>query len=234
MNQAQQSQLLSFRSPRDSAVRAEWPSADEVHLYGANLEAFQPNLNPLAILSGDEWRRADRLKFERDRRRFVAGRAFLRDALSRYVGERADRLRFRYGTNGKPELTGRASALRFSLSHSDNWAVLGVAMRDVGVDVEQVKFVPDVEEIAQEFFVPEDAAFVLMAKGAERLSRFYQCWTRKEALLKAHGLGLGDAVRGLDRAEWSLLAANIQDDLIVSVAIRHSNARIVVREWGAS
>jgi 4'-phosphopantetheinyl transferase len=158
----------------------------------ARLDVDPAALPPLAmLLSADEVARAERFRLERDRRRFVVARATLR----RLLGERLSRdpqgLRFVYGPHGKPAL--EAAELRFNLSHSGELALYAFsAGRDVGIDVEAVRAVPEAERIAREWFPEADY----------RRFGFLGCWTRKEALAKALGRGIADGP--VDASGWSV------------------------------
>jgi 4'-phosphopantetheinyl transferase len=167
---------------------------DAVHVWQAWLDAPEPHVRVLAhALSPDECVRAESYHFERDRRRFTVCRGLLRTILGRYLAQPADRLRFEYGTRGKPALarSEHDGALRFNVSHSGGCALFAVTRgREVGVDLEQVRPLAGPERIAERFFsVPERVALrELPAHG--RLEAFFTCWTRKEAYVKGRGEGL--------------------------------------------
>lgn len=167
---------------------------DRVHVWSADLTC-PPSALPalLAVLSPDERARADRFRFERDRRRFVVGRATLRAVLAAYLGVESEALGFRYGAAGKPLLGAPANAatLQFSVSHAGDLALYAVtSARAVGVDVERVRCLPDHDRIAARFFsAPERSALRSRPPEVQQVA-FFNCWTRKEACLKAWGDGL--------------------------------------------
>lgn len=139
-----------------------------------------------ATLSDDEGARANAFVFERDRRRFIVAHARMRELLAAYAG--GGRILFGVGPNGKPELQDTPH-LRFSLSHSHELALLAVAREvDVGVDVEAVR--PIAMEIGERFFSKAEQEALRNVAPQQRLFAFYSCWTRKEAFLKALGVGL--------------------------------------------
>jgi 4'-phosphopantetheinyl transferase len=228
------------RSFAAGGSRAPWPGPGEVHLHGMDLDA---TARGSGVLSVDELHRAERFHFERDRHRFIAGRSFVRAVLGRYLEMRPDQLEFSYSAAGKPELAGATPPLRFSFSHAAQWAVLGVSASAVGVDVEHIRPVPDLEDVASRFFAPREAETVLAAEGSERLLRFLSCWTRKEAFVKATGVGIGSSmpefevtmvagdiprivVHGENLKGWTLLAPNVRAELVVAVAVRNDAAWI--------
>lgn len=157
-------------------------------------------------LDEEELRRAERLHFERDRRRFVRAHATLRRILGAYAGAPPHTLAFVSNSFGKPRLSLRQPApdLRFNLSHSGEIALLAVSLGiEVGVDVEWVQ--PIEPEVARESFSAREIQALdslqtpAAAQGGEAwLQGFYNCWTRKEAILKAEGAGLNIPLHAFD------------------------------------
>jgi 4'-phosphopantetheinyl transferase len=144
-------------------------------------------------LSGDERERADRFRAADDRRRFIIARGTLRVILSRYLARAPEDLRFRYGDHGKPALEGEGSGndVRFNLAHSEGVAVYAVTRgQEVGVDVERVRSMHDLETVAERFFTPCEWFALRRLPPRERDVAFFSCWTLKEAVLKAVGSGL--------------------------------------------
>jgi 4'-phosphopantetheinyl transferase len=169
---------------------------DGIDLWFASLdEPVAGELNRLhSMLSADERERAARFHFERDRRRFIAGRGLLRTILGECVGCAPGELTFRYGPNEKPSLGGNLanSPWRFNLAHSDELVVYAVARDvDLGVDVERLHEVPEWESIGEQLFPPEEFARLRATAAAQRIAEFFRIWTRTEARLKASGSGFG-------------------------------------------
>jgi len=160
------------------------------------------------VLSDDERERASRFRFQRDRVRYIAGRAFLRQILARYSGLNPEAFCFRYNEYGKPfvhsspPLKERAGVreqpggeIEFNLAHSRGLAIYGFATGvAIGVDIEAVR--PDIaaEEIAERFFAPKEREVLRRLPAENRTSAFFECWTRKEAFIKARGMGLSLAL----------------------------------------
>lgn len=144
------------------------------------------------ILSADEQARAARFKFEPDKKHFIAARAFLRIILGKYLPMKPSQISFRYGKYGKPSIgSASASSIKFNLSHSDNLALCAVTeMGEVGVDIERIKtsFV-DEGMVSQCLTRSEIEHFQTLSETA-RDWFFFDCWTGKEAYLKALGNGL--------------------------------------------
>jgi 4'-phosphopantetheinyl transferase len=176
-------------APADSAIAL---GARAVHVWCAALDRAADWTAFRSTLSADERDRADRFYFERDRRRYTCARAILRRLLARYLDVDPRAIAFQYGPHGKPALSGPfAGALTFNVSHSGEVAMLAIARGiELGVDVEQVRDMPDAEEIATRFFSPREVARLLSLPESARNAAFFSCWTRKEAYLKALGSGL--------------------------------------------
>ena len=107
----------------------------------------------------------------------------------------------RYGAHGKPELAGRfaRSGLRFNVSHCDDVAVYAFSCGpEVGIDVEAIRALPDAEAIARRFFSRRENAAYLALDQRDRPLGFFQCWTRKEAFIKALGEGLSHPLDSFD------------------------------------
>jgi 4'-phosphopantetheinyl transferase len=170
-----------------------WPDG-EVHVWRTTLSLPAKSLAGLEpILSADELERMHRFHFERDRRRYLIGRGLLRVLLGHYLGVAPDHLRFDYTPFGKPHLaTGQAArALQFNVSHSGELLLVAVtAGRALGVDVEQIRPDIEVEEIATRFFSSNEQGALGKLTGAAQVDAFFDCWTRKEAYIKAKGEGL--------------------------------------------
>lgn len=178
----------------------------EVHVWLASLNRPAEYVALLEkTLSCDERMRAERFHFDRDRRRFILGRGFLRAILGRYLACKPDQLQFRYGAYGKPYLSAewQSCAIQFNLSHADELALFALtSKREIGIDVEIVQPVPQLEAIAARFFSKNEYASILSLPEKLRTERFYQFWTCKEAFIKALGNGLSHP---LDQFEVSLV-----------------------------
>ncbi|MFY9552972.1 MAG: 4'-phosphopantetheinyl transferase superfamily protein [Thermoanaerobaculia bacterium] len=167
----------------------------EVRLWSVDLDCSPERLPALLeCLSSDERARAERFRFDRDRRRFVAGRAALRRVLGDTVGIPASQIAFEYGPYGKPALASPSGAgVEFNVSHCEEQALIAVASgRRVGVDLELVSSETAEERmrIAERFFSAAEVAALRALPGRLQGEAFFACWTRKEAYIKARGEGL--------------------------------------------
>jgi 4'-phosphopantetheinyl transferase len=163
----------------------------EVHLWRIRLDLPATVRAGLAtLLAPEECRRAARFHRERDGARFTIGRAALRCVLADYLGLDPWDCRFGYGPEGKPHLLNPPATLSFNLSHSDDLALVAVAVgRAVGVDLERLRPDVEIDGVAKVVYTPSEIALLLSLSGAERRAAFFEMWTRKEAYLKAIGRG---------------------------------------------
>jgi 4'-phosphopantetheinyl transferase len=151
-------------------------------------------------LSPEERERITRFHFAEDRARNTSARGALRAILAAYLDEHPRALTFGYGPRGKPFPTAPAAARRieFNLSHCTDLAVIGVASsRRVGIDVEAVREIPEMEYIVERYLNNEEGASIAAAAGEARTRLFLQFWTRREASAKARGLDLSAALSDL-------------------------------------
>ncbi|MEO6787879.1 MAG: 4'-phosphopantetheinyl transferase superfamily protein [Chthoniobacteraceae bacterium] len=164
----------------------------EIHLWRAALDNPVRLAGAEAVLSRDEILRAGRFAFGADRDRFIAAHGALRMVLGLCLSADPQSLEFVTGPTGKPALLQTFTDLRFNLSHSGDLALIAVARgREVGVDVERVRRDIEFDPIVEHYFEPAEAWNLRTAPQQERVSRFFDLWTRKEACLKAEGTGLG-------------------------------------------
>ena len=182
------------RDPRDwerPPTRTR-PGPGEVDVWRFGLDLDPGEVEALAVgLADDERDRAGRFVFPRDRDRYVAGRGRLRAILGGYLGLGPGEVRFAYGPRGKPALVRSGDRLRFNLAHAQGLALLAIAEgREVGIDLEQVRPLPDADALAGRFFSVRERDELRARPDADRLAAFFTCWTRKEAYLKALGDGL--------------------------------------------
>ncbi|PSF36760.1 4'-phosphopantetheinyl transferase [Aphanothece hegewaldii CCALA 016] len=175
-----------------------------VQIWVNNLDQPSETIQNLEkILSEDEKERAMRFRFAEHRRRFIVARGGLREILGHYLNLAPQDVRFEYNAKGKPFLCSSLNReLQFNVSHSHELALYGVAQSSkIGVDLEYVRTVKDLEHIAERFFCPSEAAIVKTLSSKEKEKAFFKIWTAKEAYLKATGEGIAG---GLNQVEVSI------------------------------
>lgn len=168
----------------------------EIDLWLARLnEPADDGATFAGVLSADERARAKRFVFDRDRDQFVTTRAVLRHLLGGYLERDPGDIEFEYNRHGKPRLIGQGSPLEFNVSHSSDAAVFAFSRAGaVGVDVEAIRNIADGDSLAERFFAPNEARTLRAVPPALRDQAFFNCWTRKEAFIKALGDGLSHAL----------------------------------------
>jgi 4'-phosphopantetheinyl transferase len=171
---------------------------DGAHVWAVTLELNVSEVRSLeARLPSDERLRAGRFLLEEPRRNFVASRVALRTILGRYLDMPPAEVVIEYDSNGKPRLADVAATtrLKFNLAHSGDLALVAVIQGcDIGVDVEVLRPVEHRQPIAARYFHPAEAQAISAADPADQSETFLRCWTRKEAILKATGSGLGHSL----------------------------------------
>lgn len=204
----------------------------EVHVYrihiGSNLHwlpAFAATLTPSETERGNKYHQL------KDRQRFVISRGAQRNILGRYLNQPAHALQFVLGDNKKPYLPAEGSAgLQYNITHAAEWILLAVSRTPVGADVEHIDTAFPFADILPEHFSQEEVEFI---NSKDQHDRFFTLWTRKEALLKATGQGLGEHLKStpsLDGAhelpyillsaekDWQINSFNLIDDYKASIA----------------
>jgi 4'-phosphopantetheinyl transferase len=177
-----------------------------LHLTPADVHLWQAKLDKRLAdsverhLSTDEIYRAGRFHFVKDRDHYVAARGLLRTLLSVYLGIRSDKLRFSYAEKGKPSLEeSHESAINFNLAHSHGMAVYAFSpSREVGIDLEYMREDLASEDIAERFFSRREIKMLAGVPAELRTQSFFNCWTRKEAYIKARGEGLSMSLDEFD------------------------------------
>lgn len=166
------------------------------------------------ILSADERARAAAYRRSADSAAFVARRAALRRILADRLGVAPAEVRLTTNAHGKPVLADGFP--HFSLSHRRGISVIAVADAQIGVDLEFADSRIEIDSIAARFFAPDELATLRALSINARHDLFFRLWTRKEALVKALGIGISGSFTG-----FSALSDSIQAD----------DARWLLQSW---
>ncbi|MDG3005690.1 4'-phosphopantetheinyl transferase family protein [Paludisphaera mucosa] len=183
----------------DLAALGRPPDEGDVHVYRVDLsagpegDAFR-EMAEWTLLTPEERGRAERLVRARDGRRFVRCRGALRTILGALLGRPPVLVAFRAGPGGKPVLRPDDEAgppLQFNVSHSGELALIAVSRsRELGVDVEETRPIEQAGRIVESYFTASEVAEFLRFAEEDRAAAFIRGWTRKEAVVKAQGVGL--------------------------------------------
>jgi len=180
--------------------------------------------------------------------------AALRMILSRCLDAEPAQVQFAFGSRGKPYLAGpfKDGEVQFNMSHSQDLALIALTRnRETGVDLEQIRPVPDIEQIVERYFSPRERGVFFSLPPDQKLEAFFNGWTRKEAFVKALGEGLarpldefdvtlrpGEPARliGIRNApqeafQWSLQALAPGRDMIAALAVEGGDWRLACWRW---
>lgn len=231
---------------------------DDVHLWSAALNVADHVYAVLRqSLSPDEWERANKFVFERDRRNFIVARGILREVLASYLDCQPKDIRFQYESYGKPKVRfiKTSSQLEFNLSHSSGLLVLAIASgRQVGVDIERIRPLQNLEQVAANSFSDYEWNVLSTLAPEEKLPGFFRCWTRKEAYLKARGDGLSIPLKSFDMSlaadnpigmlsnrldpnevsRWSFYTFSPEKEFIGALALEGQGVKPIFSQWKAT
>ena len=164
----------------------------------------------IALLSPTEIARADRFRFDHHRRRYQIAHGVLRILLANHLHCSPAAIAFTYSERGKPAIADHCQpqGLQFNLSHSEDLGIVGISRdRLIGVDVEYVREMDNLDSLVKRFFCAEEYQYFQQAPPQQQQQIFFQLWTAKEAYLKATGAGLAG---GLDQVQLSLSPLKFQ------------------------
>ena len=198
-----------------------------------------------SLLSPAERDRVDRLSIPAKRTEAIVSRGVLRQILGTLLQRDPSRLTFNTGPQGKPYLGDSISPLRFNLSHTAGWVLLGVTPdRELGVDIENIRSRSSLEELAERFFTESEAASILALPASDRPRAFFMTWCRKESVLKAAGEGISAGLNSFNvpirplvrpfnvffsEQSWWLHDVALGELLVASVAT--ASVQAAVRSW---
>lgn len=230
---------------------------DEIHVWFTSLNQPVSRFQMLSqTLSLNEHLRAERFHFQKDREHFVVSRGILRTILGCYLNIEPSWLRFCYGKHGKPALadTFGKGTVFFSMSDSQRFAIYAFSRdSEIGVDIEQIYNISEMDQIAERFFsVSENAVFRSLPETIKK-EAFFNCWTRKEAFIKAIGKGLsqpldkfdvslvpgesakllrinGDSKRAL---RWSIQELKPASGFVAALAVKKRSWQLRCWQWGS-
>ncbi len=220
---------------------------NQVHIWRVNIDNPTLNLDDLFsdVLSDDERKRVDRLKSEKDKRRFIVSRGLLRENLGNYIGTEPSDITFTYNKYGKPDLKPEHNQgnIKFNVSHSANLAIYAISQnREVGIDLEYIREVRTADKIIKRFFTQQETDFYYSQPEDKKKLAFFTLWTRKEAYSKARGMGIGLPSKEFDlnlapttvisttdmktESKWSLVDIEIDEDYLAALATEGKDIEI--------
>ena len=210
---------------------------DDVDVWRASLDDQPAGTLALmqSLISADEFERARRFFFDRDRRRYVVGRGILRMLLGRYLHCAPQEIALTYGQYGKPALAqvGGGRALHFNIAHSEGLALYAFTYAgEVGVDVEKMRDLPDWAEVARSAFSPHEYALLLACPAERRRDEFFRAWTRQEAVLKALGTGLSGVAAQTSKKAFTVYPLDVGPGFAAALATSPQAKRShAINDW---
>ena len=248
---------MSVHASPDWSRQSQVPplGLSEIHVWRIRLAWPDPVTSRLKkCLTAEESDRAAGFHFARHQRRFIIRRAILRQLLAAYQGGRAERVCLRPGPFGKPFIPGQdgPAGIRFSCSHSADLGLIAISRgRELGSDLEQHRELSDADDLAADCFSAAEVKELTGLPAPWKTKGFFNCWTRKEAYVKATGLGLSypldrfsvslapgrhaallhvvddqDAVK-----KWTLVSLDVSRDYSAALVFSGGNASLQLLEW---
>jgi 4'-phosphopantetheinyl transferase len=225
----------------------------EVHVWCASLDdAAYPIEAYDKLLTDKERERAKRFVMKRDRNRYVFSKGMLKTLIKSYTGLGPDKLQYLSGPYGKPNLDAGLSKgrLSFNMAESAGYALFAFTQnREIGVDIERIRDIPEIERIVSLFFSEGEQAEFASLPPQEKKQAFFNGWTRKEAFIKALGVGLsmplskfgislaaGNPVSLVyldkdiaSRGQWTILDVSPLPEFSAALAVEGSG--FIIRSW---
>lgn len=165
----------------------------EIHLWTIDVSQNSRRISQNRSLNELEIARANRFKYPELGEKWAFFRQALREILAQHLSQQAKKIEFETNENGKPWLKNSKNEknIFFNLSHSGSRAIVAVtSLCEIGVDVEKQKKVAELDAIANRFFSQSEQKALASLPSSQRQAAFFRIWTRKEALIKANGLGM--------------------------------------------
>jgi 4'-phosphopantetheinyl transferase len=168
---------------------------NDIHIWRVKLNKFFSKVKEYCeILSDDEYRRAERYYFYRDKKRYIISRGVLRTIIGKYyIGVEPGCIKFYYGNHGKPYLSKifEGGTLQFNRADSNGIAVYAFTkINEIGIDLEYMRSMPDADQIVKGSLSEYEKDAFKSLSESQKYEAFFNCWTRKEAFIKATGKGL--------------------------------------------
>lgn len=220
MERPLQALTIHCSGPLPGVLAEHWPSfltPHTVNVHVATLEELRPHSGTFSkLLDPVEQERHARFRYAVDQERFLLAHGLLRQVVGTYLSRDPADLQFMRGRHGKPFLDGHP--VHFNLSDTKDALAIAVAHQEVGLDIETVNRSVDHSAVGEHYFTPEENHDIALAADGKR--RFLELWTRKEAVLKASGVGIMDDLKVL-RVNEPVNHLHIGHEAFVALAAPH-------------
>jgi 4'-phosphopantetheinyl transferase len=222
-------------------IRKALKQDDEMSLWQIDFRAFADDMDKLLfLLSIEEKKRAEAYKQADKAFAYIIAHGFMRLFLSAITQIPAQELAFLQGHYGKPYLV-QAPELAFNLSYSKRFLFFAHGSKgQIGVDIEAMRKLPNLLQIIEQQFHPDEKALLLRLSDDEQVKQFYRIWTCKEAYIKALGSGLclpvnsfavdlAKPARIKGQSAWFLHEYAFEDEHLGAVASQQAKAPRLIR-----
>ena len=195
------------------------------------------------LLTDEESQQANRFIRKEDRIRNILGKGLLRKLLQVYLNKGQPTIHFGKNRFNKPFLIGRDS-LHFNISHSRDWVVIALSGNEVGIDIEAIDSSSAYQDLIHQWFEKSEIKYV--QESPDPLLSFFEVWTRKEALLKATGIGIIDNLNqfccldgkhgfflpeNIETKNWRLLSFRMDQGYHLSLSFPEANIKPRFFNW---
>ncbi|PKN89222.1 MAG: hypothetical protein CVU51_01225 [Deltaproteobacteria bacterium HGW-Deltaproteobacteria-1] len=175
---------------------------NETHIWIVDLDQWNLScLEAVQTLPETEAKKAGRFRFETHRNRYIKGHFMLRSLIGMYLDIDFYDQEFHANRYGKPAMQTfhENNSIHFNISNSENIYVCAFREKgEIGIDIERIHDLPDMDQIVERFFSFDEKKVFRSLQEQNRKHTFFRYWTRKEALLKAMGVGLSFPLNQVD------------------------------------
>jgi 4'-phosphopantetheinyl transferase len=229
--------------------------ADEVHVWRASFHQLSDRIRHFeSMISEDERSKARRYRFDDNREEYILGRGLLRQLIGGYLEQDPASVQFVYNPYGKPSLIGQGgpNRLTFNISHAHGLVLCAFSRgRELGVDLERIRPEAAQDGVAERFFSLAEVKSLRALPVHAQAIGFFNCWTRKEAYIKARGEGLtiplnqfdvslvpgqpaallSSRIEPADTHRWSLQALNMGVQYVAALAVEGPDWDLTCWDW---
>jgi len=225
---------------------------EPVHIYRVRLDLPETEVFAYSKwLSEAEQERAAKFLSAHKTREFMITRGTLKMKLAEMLGEDITQVRISHEKDGRPCLDNNKHGIRFSVSHSFDRAMIAMTRgRAIGIDLEKIRTDIDHAGLSRRFFSPAEHSALQLCDEATRIRAFFAVWTRKEAIVKAHGKGIALGLSQFDVSvdpdqpprllatrwqltdmpDWTLQTLNATAGYAASLAVSGGAVSVVYRD----
>lgn len=217
----------------------------EIHVWLVSITENKDQLASLwDFLTPAEKEKAHQFKFAKLKQRFIVSQGTLRFLLGKYLKTKPEKIIFERNKYGKPYVKNLSTTIKFNLSHAHNLVLFAFTLKhEIGIDIELARRNFPIDEISKRFFHADENQALLALPAKQRVAAFFNCWVRKEALIKAIGLGLFYALDKFNidfsahqsrvqienpakKSSWVVKKLSVPPGYLAALATENQNAKV--------